>query len=174
MTLKSAVSTIIEWIVCIVVAVLLTFLLKTFLFDIIKVSGDSMYPTLNNKDVLGVEKISLYKKDFKHGDIVIFDPGEKGKGIYIKRVIGLPGDTVEVKGGGVYVNGEHLNETYLDPNTFTDGSIKVKLDSNHIFVLGDNRDVSEDSRIIGPIPIENIKGHAIFRFLPVKNIGTVK
>lgn len=172
--MKSAFSTIIEWIICIVIAVLLTVLLKTFLFDIIKVSGDSMYPTLHDKDVLGVEKISLRKNDFNHGDIVIFDPGENRDKIYIKRVIGLPGDTVEIKDGGVYVNGNHLNETYLDPNIYTEGSVKTTLDSTHIFVLGDNRSVSEDSRIIGPVPIKNIKGHAVFRFLPIKSIGTVK
>ncbi|MEG0005311.1 MAG: signal peptidase I [Clostridium sp.] len=172
--MKKVLSSTMEWIICIIVAVALTFILKTFLFDIIKVSGDSMYPTLHNKDMLGVEKISLIKKDFKHGDIIIFDPGSKGHGIYIKRVIGLPGDTVEIKGGGVYVNGAHLNETYLDPNTFTENDMKLTLEKGYVFVLGDNRAVSEDSRNIGPIPIENIKGHAVVRLFPFNSIGFVK
>lgn len=172
--MKKTLSTLIEWIVCIVVALVLTFLLKTYLFDIIKVSGDSMYSTLHNKDMLGVEKITMHKKDFKHGDIVIFDPGEKGHGIYIKRIIGLPGDTVEIKNGGVYVNGQHLNETYLDANTYTENDLKITVKDNHIFVLGDNRDVSEDSRHIGLVPMENIKGHAVFRFFPLSDIGPIK
>ncbi|KMT22438.1 signal peptidase I [Clostridium cylindrosporum] len=172
--MKSALSKIVEWIVCIVIAFVLTFLLKTYLFDIIRVSGDSMYSTLHNRDMLGVEKVSLFKKDFKHGDIIIFDPGSKGQGIYIKRIIGLPGDTVEIKDGGVYVNDKHLNETYLDPNTYTDNDLKISIKEGYVFVLGDNREVSEDSRNIGPVPIENIKGHAIFRFFPFNNIGRIK
>ena len=172
--MKNILSSIIEWVICIIVAVILTYLIKTFLFDIIRVSGTSMVPTLNDKDIVGVEKLSLYKNKFDYNDIVIFDSGNEKHQVYIKRVIGLPGDTVEIKDGGVYVNGEHLNETYLDPNAITTGDLSVTLDNSHIFVLGDNREVSEDSRQLGPIAIESIQGHAVFRFFPLNKIGTIK
>ena len=172
--MKNILSSIIEWVICIIVAIILTLLIKTFLFDIIRVSGTSMVPTLHDKDIVGVEKLSLYKNKFDYKDIVIFDSRNEKHNIYIKRVIGLPGDTVEIKDGGVYINGEHLNETYLDPNTTTTGNLSVTLDDSHIFVLGDNREVSEDSRQLGPIPIDSIKGHAVFRFFPLSKIGTLK
>lgn len=171
--MKNALSTAKEWIICIVIAVILTFLLKTYLFDIVKVSGHSMDPTLTDRDMLGVEKITTYKKDYKLGDIITFDPGDKGEGLYIKRVIGTPGDTVEIKNGYVYVNNKQINESYLSPNTYTESDLKITVEQEHLFVLGDNRNVSEDSRAIGLIPIENIKGHAVFRFLPLGEIGPI-
>lgn len=172
--MKSLVSTVVEWVICIVIAVVLTFLLKTFLIDIIKVDGHSMDSTLHNKDMLVVEKVSTLKKDFNHGEIIILDPGNGSDNIYIKRIIGLPGDTIEIKDGKVFLNEKLLNEPYLDSNTYTDNNMKLTLDNDHVFVLGDNRSVSEDSRYLGPIPLENIKGHALFRLLPLKSFGTVK
>jgi signal peptidase I len=163
-----------DWIVSIVIAAVVTIVLKQYVFDIIQVSGTSMLPTLHNSDRVAVEKISLKASKIKRGEIVIFDPGEKGRGIYIKRVIGIPGDTVEIKEGLVYVNGKQVIENYLKPGTYTEGDIKQQIAVGEIFVLGDNREVSEDSRYIGPIPIENLKGHAVFRIFPFNQMGKVQ
>jgi signal peptidase I len=163
-----------EWVVSIVIAAIVTIAIKQFLFDIIQVSGTSMLPTLHNRDRVAVEKISLKSNKIKRGEIVIFDPGDKGRGIYIKRVIGIPGDTVEIVGGLVYVNGKQIKEDYLKPGTYTEGEIKQQIPEGEIFVLGDNREVSEDSRYIGPIPIENLKGHATFRIFPFNQMGKVE
>lgn len=171
--MKKTSSSLIEWIICIVIAVALTFLIKAYLFDIVRVSGHSMDPTLSDRDMLGVQKISMHKNNYKLGDIITFDPGEKGDGLYIKRVIGIPGDTVEIKDGTVYVNNNKVTEPYLSSNTYTDGNLKIKVTDGFIFVLGDNRSVSEDSRAIGLVPMENIKGHAVFRFFPFNEIGSI-
>lgn len=159
-----------EWIICIIVAGAIAFFIKGYVFDIIQVSGTSMVPTLHDSDRVAVEKISLYNDNLKHGEIIIFDPGSKGRGIYIKRIIGLPGDEIEISNGSVYVNGKKLEESYLKPGTYTEGDQKLTVPNDSIFVLGDNREVSEDSRYIGPIPIKNIKGHAILRVFPFNQI----
>lgn len=163
-----------EWIVSIVIAAVVTFAIKQFVFDIIQVSGTSMLPTLHNSDRVAVEKISLKSNKIHRGEIVIFDPGDKGRGIYIKRVIGLSGDTVEITGGSVYVNGKQIQENYLRPGTYTEGEIKQLIPEGEIFVLGDNREVSEDSRYIGPVPMENLKGHAVYRLFPFNQMGKVQ
>jgi signal peptidase I len=160
-----------EWVISIIIAAVITLGIKYFIFDLIQVSGTSMVPTLHNNDRVAVEKISVKMNKFERGEIIIFDPGDKGKGIYIKRIIGLPGDTVEIKNGKVYVNGVKLKEDYLKPGTVTTDDMKLTIKKGEIFVLGDNREVSEDSRYIGPIPIKNIKGHAIFRLFPFNQMG---
>jgi signal peptidase I len=171
---KNTMNEIREWIVSIAIAAAVTFTIKYFVFDIIQVSGTSMVPTLHNNDRVTVEKISLKMNKLTRGEIVIFDPGDKGRGIYIKRIIGLPGDDVEIKEGLVYVNGESIKEDYLKPGTYTDSDMKLTVPDNEIFVLGDNREVSEDSRYIGPVPIENLKGHAVFRLFPFNQMGSLK
>jgi signal peptidase I len=173
---KSVANEVKEWVVSIVIAAIIAFVIKGFLLDVIQVSGTSMLPNLHNKDRLIVEKISLYTHEFKKGEIIIFDPGEFGRGIFIKRVIGLPGDRIEIKDGFVYVNGEKLKEDYLRPGTYTNAgpdaeNSSLTVPEGCLYVLGDNREVSEDSRYIGPILIKSIKGHAIFRVYPFNQFG---
>lgn len=163
-----------EWVYSLVIAAVLAFTIKAFIFDIIQVSGTSMVPTLHNNDRLIVEKISMYSKKIFRGEIVILDPGDKGRGIYIKRIIGLPGDELEIKNGEVYINGTKLQEDYLKPGTYTDVDMKLKVPEDCVFVLGDNREVSEDSRYIGPIPIKNLKGHALLRVYPFNDIKKLR
>lgn len=170
--MKSILPKLGEWILCIIVAVILTFLMKTFLFNITEVSGASMNSTLKDKDRVVFEKITTYTKNYKTGDIIVLKPVDEDD-LFIKRIVGVPGDSVEIKNGSVYINGKLLKETYLDPNTPTENDLKITLDSSHVFVLGDNRINSKDSRIIGPIPIENIKGHVVFRLYPFDNIGSL-
>nr|WP_307815963.1 signal peptidase I [Thermobrachium celere] len=104
----------------------------------------------------------------------MLDPGSKGRGIYIKRIIGLPNEVVEIKDGSVYINGNKLKEDYLEPGTYTDVDMKITVPEDCVFVLGDNREVSEDSRYIGPIPIKNLKGHAVFRIYPFSDIKKLR
>lgn len=163
---NNALKEIKEWVVSIIIAAATALTIKAFVFDIIQVSGTSMFPNLHDNDRVAVEKISLYTKNIKRGEIFILDPGDKGHGIYIKRIVGLPGETIEIKNGRVYINGKQLNESYLKPGIYTKGNIKLKIPADSVYVLGDNREVSEDSRYIGPVPIKHLKGHAIFKVFP--------
>ena len=97
---------------------------------------------------------------------------QESQSYYIKRVIGVFGDTVEIKSGKVYVNGHQLEENYLSPGTITNGSISLKVPEGKVFVLGDNRELSEDSRDprLGPIPVKSIKGHAVYRLFQLNSM----
>ena len=161
-----------EWVISIVVAAVIAFTIKGFIFDIVQVSGPSMIPTLHDNDRVAIEKISLYSKSFKRGEIIILDPGEKGHGLYIKRLIALPGDRLQIKEGNVYINGEKLNEPYLSTGTetYAEEDIDMVIPEGYVYVLGDNREISEDSRYIGPIPFDHIKGHAIFKVFPFSDM----
>jgi signal peptidase I len=174
---NSIIKEIREWILSIIIAAVIAFSIKAFVFDIIEVSGTSMVPTLHHNDTLAIEKISLYTHSLQRGEIVIFDPGSKGVGIYIKRIIGLPGDTVEIKDGYVSVNGQRLEENYLRPGTVTEAGNEggtIKVPDGEIYVLGDNREISEDSRYIGTVPIKSLKGHALYRVFPFNQMSTIK
>lgn len=156
------------------------FAVHSFIIGTSRVEGKSMYPTLNEKvenDRVVVDKICLFNKNFNKGDVVIFKSYDEGK-LYIKRIIGMPGDKVEIKDGAVYVNDNKINEDYLADETKTYPShidylfdkpkkieaMKVIVPENHVFVLGDNRGGSTDSRKIGPINMNRIKGKAIYKF----------
>lgn len=160
----------VEWIISIIIAAVIAIIIKGFIFDIIRVSETSMLPNIHDGDRIVVEKISLYNKNIKRGDIFILNPGSKGRGLYIKRIIGLPGEKLEIKDGNVYINGKQLKEDYLAPGTYTEGNFNLIIPQNTVFVLGDNREVSEDSRYLGPIPFKNLKGRAVYRIYPFNNI----
>ena len=150
-----------------------------------QVSGHSMHPYLLDKDYVLTDKISYRLGDPKRGDIVVFHAPEaancpEGAGCdYIKRVIGLPGETVEVKNDQIFINGKALPEPYLAENTDTlPGSFirdrAVKLGAREYFVVGDNRMHSSDSRVWGPIQPEMIVGRAFFRYWPVQTMQQLK
>lgn len=161
----------------IVISLIIAFVITTFIQPTI-VNGNSMYPTLKTKDYLILNKTSYHKSIPKRGDIIVFqsnlldDSGHKKK--LVKRVIGLPGDIVQIKNGLVYLNGNLLIENYLN-NISENDQIKILVPNNEIFVLGDNRNDSIDSRSkdIGTIPFENIDGKIIFRFYPFNNMGFI-
>lgn len=165
-----------EWVLSIIIAALVAFIIKGFLIDIIQVSGTSMLPNLNDRDRLVIEKVSLYTHKYERGEIVIFKPNNETKDIYIKRIIGLPGDKVEIKDGRVYVNNKKLNESYLKSDIYTAADANqysnLIVPPDCLYVLGDNRAVSEDSRYIGPVPIENVRGHAVLRVYPFNHLKT--
>lgn len=141
--------------------------LKFFIIDNARVEGQSMYPTLNmgeHNDRVVIEKFKHFTKDYKRGDIIILRVHNLEKDILIKRIIGMSQDIVEIKSGKVLVNGEVLKEAYLPEEVITNPEMKVVVPEGKVFVLGDNRGNSTDSRVIGAIDVEDILGKAIFKF----------
>ncbi|MFC7392532.1 signal peptidase I [Scopulibacillus cellulosilyticus] len=161
----------------VLVAVILAFLVRYFLFAHVVVEGHSMMPTLHNRDHMIISKIS-YKIWKPHRfDIIVFHATEKSD--YIKRVIGLPGDIIQCKNDNLFVNGKKMDEPYLRPlKKVTEGPLTydftVKVPKGTVFVLGDNRHNSRDSRIIGPIPINKIVGKAELTFWPLSDFRIAK
>lgn len=166
-----------EWIKALAIAIGLAFLIRTFLFAPFIVEGESMETTLHNEEKLVVNKAIYYLKEPARGDIIVFHA--EAKRDYIKRVIGVAGDTVEVKNDTLYINGKQVDEPYLANKReeakqqgipLTDDFGPVKVPEGQIFVMGDNRLNSRDSRAIGPVDISTVVGRAEFVFWPLKEI----
>ncbi|RVU55340.1 signal peptidase I [Anaerosphaera multitolerans] len=153
----------------ILIVLILTLFIRNFLFNVTIVNGSSMEPTLSNKSL--VFSIVPKKHFIKRGDIVILKAPDKKYKKYIKRVIGLPNDEVQIKNGKVYINGDLYEENYIstDYTEAINGTYTI-LKENEYFVLGDNREPgkSEDSRYFGPIDKRNIKSVIIFRIYPFR------
>jgi signal peptidase I len=169
-------STLKDYIISIVAAIAIALVFRTYVFARADVEGQSMYSTLNDKDVIFVEKLSVLTHSIKKGEIIIFDSKNAENDIYVKRVVATAGDEIEIKDGRLYVNGSPLKEDYLDPGTITNPgpffstTQKYTVQKNYVFVLGDNRGNSVDSRMLGPINISDIKGHAIVRVYPFSKL----
>lgn len=134
----------------------------------IRVESISMQPNLYAGDFVIVNKLAYKFGQPQRGDIIVFRyPPDPEQTPYIKRIIGLPGDQIHIEGGDVYVNGKRLTETYIDVSTNRGGDWSVPDDS--LFVLGDNRNNSSDSRAWGMVPLENIIGKAIVIYWPPEN-----
>src|SRR5216684_5882700 len=159
-----------------VFALMLASLMVVFIAQPVKVEGTSMLPRLHDGERIFVNKLVYYDEyrwapKIDRGDIVVFwFPDDPSKS-YIKRVIGLPGDTVEVHDGSVRINGRDLEEKYLDPrlNVSHRSQPPIYVRPNYYFVMGDNRDNSSDSRIWGLVPKKYIYGKALFRYWPLTN-----
>jgi signal peptidase I len=135
------------------------------------VHGQSMEPSLHESQRVIVDLLTYRFRAPRHGEIVVLDVPERQSGPpLIKRVIGLPGDVVEIKGGSVYVNGHRLTEPYLDQDT-TGALSSTLVPEEHVFVLGDNRRSSNDSRYFGTVPFESILGRAWMTYWPPAEIG---
>lgn len=144
------------------------------------VEGDSMVPNFHDGEYLIVDEISYRFHQPKRGEVIVFHPPQDPKNYYIKRIIGLPGETVELREGKIYIyneeypQGVRLNESnYLTKSSISEIS-KVELGTSEYYVVGDNRDNSLDSRRIGPITVESIRGRALIRAFPFKNIGILE
>lgn len=141
---------------------------------IVFVEGRSMEPTIHNNDVIIVNRLSYKLKSVKTGDIIIFPHNELDTTSYIKRVIALPGDKIDIKNNHVYINNISLEEPYICEDMLCRGDIKfpIVVPENHYFVLGDNRNHSSDSRYsdVGMIYIDNIIGKAQIKIWPIKDI----
>ncbi len=151
--------------------------IRTFVAEARWIPSESMVPTLQKYDKLIVDKLSYHFTNPQRGEIVVFSPTENIKkenpnlkDAFIKRIIGLPGDKVEVKGERVYINDQPLQEKYIEaPPHYQFGPVTVPADS--YLVLGDNRNNSYDSHFWGFVPRENIIGRAVVRFWPPNRIG---
>ncbi|GMU78570.1 MAG: putative signal peptidase I [Acidimicrobiia bacterium] len=166
----------IEWGILIAAALVIAFLIKTFLFQAFYIPSESMVPTLKVGDRVLVNKLSYDLHDVNRGDIVVFKapPEARSDGIedLVKRVIGLPGDTVEAREDGhVYVNGRRLREPYLVDGMRTTNLEPTKVPAGHMFVMGDNRVASKDSRVFGPVKESAIVGRVFVRIWPPGSIG---
>ena len=156
-------------------AAILAFGIRAFVAEARYIPSSSMEPTLEINDRLIIEKVSYRIRPPQRGDVVVFSPTEtlreqKFKDAFIKRVIGLPGDTVEVKEGEVYVNGQALTEKYIEEAPeYKYGPVKVP--DNEYLVLGDNRNNSYDSHYWGFVPRRNLIGRAFVRFWPPDRLG---
>jgi len=194
---RSSVRSAVEWVVIVVAALLAALLIKTFLLQAFYIPSDSMNPTLVQRDRVLVNKLSYHFHDVHRGDIVVFKrpPGENDPKIkdLIKRVIGLPGDTIEGRNGQIVVDGRTLNEPYVAKNSpmsdfpgpsreactqvfgscvqVANGDWAVKIPSGHYFVMGDNRGNSKDSRVFGPISKSLLVGRAFIRVWPLSKIS---
>ncbi len=137
------------------------------------IDSGSMIPALRIHDHLLINKLANDFSKPERGDIVLFEDPAGGETPLIKRTIGLPGETVEFRGGDLFINGALVEEPYINdpaPNT-TFGPVEVP--EGHYFVMGDNRDGSLDSRVFGPIPEESLIGEALFRFWPPGRAGAL-
>ena len=171
--LPSSARAFIDWVIVIFVALLVAFVVRTFVLAHFVVEGSSMYSTLETGDRVFVNKLSYRLHDPNRGDVVVLHQitGASERDL-IKRVIGLPGETVEVRNCTVLIDGRVLNEPYLDPEVVTptdcggDYSPNGPIPENHVFVMGDNRGGSQDSRVIGPISEDDLVGRAFVVFWP--------
>lgn len=161
----------------IVIAVILGLLIRNYVFNIASVNGASMENTLHHKDLLFCLSYKKFQEVERDSIVVIKPPipGEKRK--FIKRVIGLPGETVTIKDGQVYIDGKLLDEPYVKDFTpaHLDGDVddEFVLGDGQYFVMGDNRLNSEDSRAFGPITKKNIYSFAVYRFFPFKSATSI-
>ena len=170
-----------EWILVVVGAVLAALLVKTFLFQAFRIPSESMVPTLLVGDRVLVNKVSYKLHDVHRGDVVVFsrpdklqDPSGTEPEDLIKRVVAVGGDTVVARDGVLYVNNQPMTEPYVQKGGGTfhlDEAVTVP--KGDVFVMGDNRENSQDSRYFGPIPTSTIIGRAFVRMFPFNRFGSL-
>ncbi|MBF0478473.1 MAG: signal peptidase I [Candidatus Omnitrophica bacterium] len=181
-----------EWFDSAVIALILALFIRTFFIQAFKIPSGSMIPTLLINDRLMVNKMSYgplipFTKTRIHGygklnrgDIIVFKFPEDPKRDFIKRLIAFEGETVEIKYGAIYINGQIIDEPrirktfYYDMGQYGVNGNAVKVPSGHVFVLGDNSQSSHDSRYWGYVPVENIVGPASFIYWPLDRIRIIK
>ncbi len=183
---RSPVSYVVEIVVYIALFVFCLYVVPNYILQRTVVSGDSMKDTLKEDESLLVDKISYKFKDPERYDVIVFYP--KGRDVdeyYVKRIYGLPGETIQIKGDDVYINDEKIEDPYArdgieDPGVAAE---PFKLGEDEYFVMGDNRQMSLDSReplvdgdpdAPGPVKFENISGRVFLRIWPLSNFGLIK
>ncbi len=164
---------VVEYLVILLISFALVFgFVRPFVMEAFWIPSGSMIPTLEINDRVLVNKFIYRFTEPERGDIVVFQSVESSDQDLIKRVVGLPGDEIAVRNGKLFVNGEPQKEPYTNEK-FPDVSFfaKTTVPKDHVFVMGDNRGNSQDSRVFGPLPKENIEGEAFLRFWPLGRIG---
>lgn len=186
-------SELLQWLQSIIIAVVIALIIRGFIFEPVEVLGQSMENTLSTNQKLILYKLGYYFNNPQKGDIIVLQVHDGVLGYipfsdkltflrkmypfpkevdYIKRVIAVPGDTIDIRNGNVYVNNVKLDEDYAKGKTYSrNDNYPKKIPENKVFVLGDNRENSSDSRQIGYVDFNKIKGKALFRFWPLKVFG---
>ncbi|MFH1509376.1 MAG: signal peptidase I [bacterium] len=161
-----------EFLKIIVISLVIIIPLRFYLVQPFFVNGSSMEPSFSSGQYLIINEISYRFSDPVRGEVIVFHPPDGQKSFYIKRIIGLPDDRIEVEAGEVFINGEQLEEDmYLSSDEDTPGNIDETIPEGHYFVMGDNRDGSSDSRSWGTITRDAIIGKAWIRVLPFDKAG---
>jgi signal peptidase I len=162
------------WLRDILISVAASFLIITFLYQPVRVEGTSMQPELRDQDRLFINKFAYHFESISRGDVVVFHYPLDPEKSYIKRVIALPGDTLSIDEGRVFVNGKRVNESYV-PRQYRDSRSmpEMVIPPNEFFVMGDHRSISSDSRDFGPVARNLIYGKAAFVYWPADNVGVV-
>jgi signal peptidase I len=171
---RSLVGALLHWARDLIFSVILAVIVILFLYQPVKVEGTSMMPTLDDQERIFINKFVYRFEPIDRGDVVVFwYPLDRSKS-FIKRVIGLPGDTVEIRTGHLYLNGNELLEPYV-PASYLDGSSYAArtIGPEEYFVMGDHRDSSNDSRMFGTVPRDYIYGKAVFAYWPVTQFGSL-
>ena len=171
---RSTAEEIKDWVVSIVIAVALAMFIRTFIVELYVVDGPSMRPTLESEERLVVNKFIYRFRPPEKGEVLVFQYPRDPSRDFIKRVIATPGDTIEIREGRVLVNDQLLTEDYILENTRSEYP-KSTVPEGRIFVMGDNRNNSEDSRFadVGFVPYDLIKGKALLVFWPISQYKTL-
>ena len=160
---------ILEWALTIIIPVVAALLIHQYLFTFARVDGTSMLDTLHENNIMGVSRLNYRLNEPQRGEIITCNYPEDGNKLFVKRIIGLPGETIEIREGTVYIDGEPIAETYL--TRVDDQSMDpITLAKDEIFVMGDNRPVSRDSRAVGPLTLDEIYGRVLFVAFPFNEI----
>lgn len=156
------------------IAIGLAVVIIVFFYQPVQVEGTSMAPLLSDQERIFINKFVYSFEPIHRGDVITFwYPLDQTKS-FIKRVIGLPGDTIDIRAGELYVNGKHIPEPYVPANYFDDSSYgPIQIPPEEYFVMGDHRDSSNDSRIFGPVPRKFIYGKAVFAYWPFREFGEI-
>jgi signal peptidase I len=164
-----------SWLRDLVVSVVVSAFIIIFLYQPVRVEGTSMLPMLEDQDRLFINKLAYRVGDIQRGDVVVFLYPHDHEKSYIKRVIALPGDTLRIDHGQVYVNGKKIAETYVPPRFEDDRSQpEMTVPGHEYFVMGDHRSISSDSRDFGPVDRSLIYGKAAFVYWPMDQAGVVR
>src|SRR3989344_3881747 len=164
----------------VVLAFAIFMMVYLFLFQPHKVDGRSMYPNLQDREYLLTDKISYRRHAPERGDVVVFHAPPPYNSDFIKRVIGLPGETVMLQGGFVFINGQKLEEVYLpgsyitSEKAFLREGVPYKIPDGYYIVFGDNRDFSSDSREWGPVAEKSIVGKASLKYWTIAEFGFIE
>jgi len=176
---KKFIHVIYEFIEAFVISASVFVVVYLFLMQPHQVKGSSMFPTFNDKEYLLTDKITYKRSDPKYGDVIVFKAPTNENFDFIKRVIAIPGQTVMIKGGHVYIDGRLLEERYLSTDIVTNsGQFLLENESyvvqpGEVMAFGDNRSHSSDSRDWGPVPEQNITGRVFFRYWPTNVAGVI-
>ncbi len=162
------------WIRDVLIASGLALVIIVFLYQPVKVEGTSMTPLLHDQERIFINKFIYKYEPIQRGDVVVFWYPRDNKKSFIKRVIALPGELMEIRQGRVYVNSRLVDEPYIPPMYIDSSSFgPIRIPNDEFFLMGDHRSSSNDSRVFGPVPGDLIYGKAVFAYWPMERFGAI-